>query len=184
VSFSASGSAPGSSPIQNYAWDFGDGVTAAAGSGSEATHLYNRGGTYQVTVIVTDANGLNSSASTQITINARLDTTVWSIAAGSTITAPPGSAITLQFLNGQLAGFAGCNSYNGSYTAIDNGDGTYAVSGSNVTTSRLVCPTEVMAVENSYLQALQQVITAQVQGNMLILDYLSGRLMFTELYNP
>jgi heat shock protein HslJ len=187
VSFSASGSTPGSSPIQSYTWDFGDGVTAAASSGSEATHLYNSGGTYQATVIVADANGLTSSATTQITINARLDTTVWSIPRGSqnsSVVPAPGSAITLQFLNGQLTGFAGCNSYTGSYTAVDNGDGTYAVSGSNISTSRLTCPPEVMAAENAYLQALAQVVTAQVQGNLLVLTYPGGQLAFNELYTP
>jgi len=178
VDFSAAGSQPGSSPIQSYTWDFGDGVTAQSADGSQATHLYNNGGTYQVTVVVTDANGLSSSATTEITISEHLDTTLWSLSASSSVTPAPGTEITLSFQSGQLAGFAGCNNYTGSYTATDNGDGTYSVSGSNLSTSKSICPDEVMIAENAYLQALQQVTTAQVQGDTLVLNYPAGVLNF------
>ena len=82
---------------------------------------------YEITVVVADANGQTSSASAVITINARLDAQAWTLSTINGQPLLPGTAITLQFLNGQLAGFAGCNDYSGSYTAVDNGDGTFAV---------------------------------------------------------
>ena len=186
VSFSAAGSTAGSSAIQSFAWDFGDGTSAAASAGTEATHLYNHGGTFQVTVIVTDAAGLSSSATTQVVISARLETTVWSLTTKqASIVAPvPGTAITLQFLNGQIAGFAGCNSYTGSYSAVDNGDGTFAVTPANLNATRMTCPQEVMQTETAFLTALAQVTTAQLQGETLVLSTPSGNLVFDEMYTP
>jgi len=66
VNFDASGTSAGS-PITGYDWDFGDGNT---GSGQLTTHAYGAAGTYQVTLTVTDQNGLSSSATTQIDVPA------------------------------------------------------------------------------------------------------------------
>jgi PKD repeat protein len=49
-----------SSPIVQYRWGFGDGVTA---DGMGATHAFAAPGSYNVTLNVTDENGLSSSAS-------------------------------------------------------------------------------------------------------------------------
>ncbi len=49
-----------SSPIVQYQWGFGDGVTA---SGMGATHAFAAPGSYNVTLNVVDENGLSSSAS-------------------------------------------------------------------------------------------------------------------------
>jgi beta-lactamase superfamily II metal-dependent hydrolase/PKD repeat protein len=43
--------------IVSYAWDFGDGNT---GNGAEVTHAYADDGSYQVTLTVTDSNGLTA----------------------------------------------------------------------------------------------------------------------------
>lgn len=184
IRFSAAGSTPGSSPIQSYAWNFGDGQSANSGASPDATHLYNQGGVFQVSVLVTDANGLTSSASAEVRVDTRLATTVWSLLPTSMTRPTPGVAITLQFLNGQVTGFSGCNSYTGAYSATDNGDGTFSVTASNLTSTKLVCPQEIMIIENDYLAALAQVNLAQVSGNTLTLSYPAGMLNFQELYTP
>jgi heat shock protein HslJ len=124
ISFDASGSAAGSSPITSYSWDFGDGTSAGPIPDSKITTLYNDAGTFQVTVIVTDQNGLSSSASAQVTISTRLGTpVVWILDTYANQILLPGTGITLEFLEGKIAGFGGCNSYNGAYTASPNPDG-------------------------------------------------------------
>ncbi len=57
ITFDGSGSLPGSSPIANYKWDFGDGNS---GDGATVTHIYDRPGTFQVTLMVTGEDGLSS----------------------------------------------------------------------------------------------------------------------------
>lgn len=57
VTFDGSESRPGSSPIANYKWDFGDGNS---GDGATVTHIYGRPGTFQVTLMVTGEDGLSS----------------------------------------------------------------------------------------------------------------------------
>ena len=56
-------SKPGSSAIVNYHWDFGDGKTAdETDQGGNTNHIYDNPGTYQLTLTVTDANGLKATA--------------------------------------------------------------------------------------------------------------------------
>lgn len=182
--FSAAGSTAGSSPIASYSWNFGDGQSANTDGSPEATHLFNRGGVFQVSVNVTDANGLTSSTSAEVRLDTRLDAAVWSLLPTSTVKPAPRSAITLQFLNNQLTGFAGCNSYNGSYSATDNGDGTFSVSLFNLTATKLSCPQEIMTIEADFFRALEQITTAQIIGDALILTYPTSTLNFEELYTP
>jgi len=96
----------------------------------------------------------------------------------------PGTTITLQFLNGQIAGFGGCNSYNGAYSATDNGDGTYSVQVTQITNTQMACPEDVMRQEQRYFEILSQVTTAQVQGNYLVLAAPVGTLAFYEVGSP
>jgi PKD repeat protein len=62
VVFDASGSSdsPSDKTILSYSWDFGD---ASVGAGVVTTHIYNRAGTYTVTLTVTDDDGYVSTDS-------------------------------------------------------------------------------------------------------------------------
>ncbi len=184
VTFDASGSQAGSSPIASFTWSFGDGAAAGPAMEAQARTIYNQSGSYEVIVTVTDQNGLSSTASTQVRIQARLDTTVWTLNGIGNQMLIPGTTITLQFLNGQIAGFAGCNSYSGSYTVVDNGDGTYGVTASGIDTSRMACPEAIMEQERVYLESLAQVATAQIQGSSLVLNTPAGILSFNEVGSP
>ena len=56
--------------IVSQRWDFGDGATA---SGEEVTHAYSAPGTYTVTFVATDDDGIEARASTEITIDNRVE---------------------------------------------------------------------------------------------------------------
>ena len=55
ITFTSLSSTNGGSEITNFAWDYGDGF---AGSGETVTHSYTLAGTYTVTLVVTNADGL------------------------------------------------------------------------------------------------------------------------------
>ena len=178
VKFDASTSQPGSSPITSYSWSLGNGNDLPASAESSVSATYNRAGNYEVTVFVFDANGLSSYATTRINIDARLDTSVWTLSRINTRPLLTGTAITMQFKQGELAGFAGCNTYNGQYTADLNEDGTYTIDIGPLTTSHLACPQNIMEQEQEYLTSLQQATQATIQENWIVLDSPPGRLEF------
>jgi heat shock protein HslJ len=173
VSFSAAASQPGTNPIASYAWNFGNGVTSQPSADPNASAIYDQPGVYQVTVVVMDTKGLSSSATLEISIDSRPQTGEWILS--NTL---PGTSITLTFRQGQFSGFTGCNSYSGSYTASDNGDGTYSVSASGLVATGAICSEEVMAQESAYLEALQTVSLASIQGNAMQLSYANGTLVY------
>ena len=180
VTFDASGSTSTGSSIASYTWNFGDGTTAGPSTDPLATTIYNQTGTYQVSVIVTDENNQSSEATMAVTIGTRLGTpTVWLL--DPTL---PGTAITLEFLAGQITGFAGCNSYNGGYTAAPNEDGTYTVTMTGLTNTGMACPGDIMQQEQNYLSTLSGVTAAQIQGNVLILDSPQGSLTYYQAGTP
>ena len=67
VNGSTSSAPPGRS-ITAYSWNWGDGTPAS--SGVTATHAYAAGGTYSVTLTVTDSQGLTASTSKSVTVAA------------------------------------------------------------------------------------------------------------------
>jgi PKD repeat protein len=66
VNFSAAGSSDAEGPIASYAWDFGDGGTAA---GMIVSHTYNSTGTFTALLRVTDSGNLTASTTRTITVN-------------------------------------------------------------------------------------------------------------------
>ncbi len=64
VTFDGSGSTSGS-PIDRYAWTFGDGGTA---NGARVTYAYGQAGSFNVVLTVTDRSGAQSSANHRIEI--------------------------------------------------------------------------------------------------------------------
>jgi heat shock protein HslJ len=175
LTFDASGSTSGSSPIVSYAWNFGDGTSAGPSAESSQTTIFNRAGGYQVSVVVTDENGQSSSATLDVNISTRLNTpVVWTLDRLDDQNLLPGTAITLQFLEGEIAGFAGCNTYRGSYSATQNEDGTYLVTITSLVTTGVSCPADMMKQEALYLTILPTVLMAQIQQNILNLDYPAG----------
>jgi MYXO-CTERM domain-containing protein len=67
LTFSASGSADVDGALIGYTWDFGDGTTA---SGLSASHAYQGGGTYTVTLTVIDNVGARHSDTLVARVNA------------------------------------------------------------------------------------------------------------------
>jgi heat shock protein HslJ len=176
VTFSAEGSTSGSSPINSFSWDFGDGTAAPASPNTSVTTLYEKSGTYTVTVTATDANGLSDSASMEIEIDTRMEGPVWTLHP-----VLPRTSITMQFLQGRLTGFSGCNTYDGTYIATDNGDGTYLVTINELISTQLSCSEELMEQESEYLEALSAITGASTDGNILILTGEGPDLTFYEV---
>jgi PKD repeat protein len=179
VTFSAEGSSSGSSPITGFSWDFGDGTTGPSSPNTTVTTLYENPGTFTVTVTATDANGLSDSASMEIVIDTRLEGPVWSL-----YPVLPRTAITMQFLSGELAGFSGCNTYSGTYTAVQNEDGTYQVEVMDLITTKLSCAEEIMEQEEQYISTLSAVNSGSIEGNLLKLTSPDAELTFYEVGTP
>lgn len=184
VALDASSSTPGSSPIVSYTWSFGNGTGKPASPLAQTTAIYNSAGMYEITVVAADTNGMTNSATVIITINARLETDVWTLSFIDEEPLLPGTAITLQFLDGGVAGFAGCNDYSGRYTVADNGDGTFAISVDRLNIGRRACPPEIMTQENDFESIFQAVTTAMIQENMLILSGPDVQLVFYLITEP
>jgi heat shock protein HslJ len=140
------------------------------------TTLYENPGTFTVTVTATDANGLSDSDSLQIEIDTRLEGPVWSL-----YPVLPRTAITMQFLEGELTGFSGCNTYSGNYIAEDNGDGTFQVTISDLVSTQLLCSEELTDQETEYMTALAATTGGFIEGNLLTLTGPESDLTYYEV---
>ncbi|MDO8502970.1 MAG: PKD domain-containing protein [Gemmatimonadaceae bacterium] len=66
-SFDASGSSDDSG-IASYSWNFGDGTSSVSAANPRASHSYSAKGTYSVTLTVSDAAGLQTSATQRVSV--------------------------------------------------------------------------------------------------------------------
>lgn len=173
VTFSAANSTQGTAAIASFQWQSGDGNNSGQVPDNTFTTIYTRPGVYYPVVTVADANGLSDSASMQIVINARLEGTNWSLS-----TAIPGTAITLQFSNGTVSGFSGCNNFNAGYTTtLAAGNSNNIVIGPIVAGGQL-CTEEIMNQEQAFLAALQTATDYTITANSLTITTANGTLTF------
>ncbi|MGD2048228.1 MAG: META domain-containing protein, partial [Chloroflexota bacterium] len=159
VTFSAAGSQQGTEAIASYTWQSGDGNNIGPISENSFTTVYSRPGTYYPTVTVADANGLSDSASMAITVNANLEGTDWIL--NNTL---PGTTISLVFANGNLSGFAGCNSYNASYSSTRVAGPSNNITVGPVISTGALCSEEINAQEQDYLTNLESATSYTISG--------------------
>ncbi len=70
VTFDASASYDPDGIVANYTWNFGDDTSSVTETTAVTTHTYTDVGTYLVTLIVTDDDGLNDTFSVNLTVSA------------------------------------------------------------------------------------------------------------------
>ena len=173
VTFSAANSVQGTAAISSYQWQSGDGNNTGPTPESSFTTIYSVPGTYYPSVTVTDAGGLSDSASMAITINANLAGSEWILS--NTI---PGTSISLSFGNGSLSGFAGCNSYNASYTTTLAAGNTNSITVGPITSTGSLCSEQIMNQEQGYYSSLQTASSYTINGDALTLTTASGPLTY------
>lgn len=82
-----------------------------------------------------------------------------------------GEEVTLAFsTDGSFAGHSGCNNYTGSYSTTDDGE----IAVTDTAATRAMCEDNVMAVEDAYLAALEQVERFEINGDVLTLSDADG----------
>ena len=173
VTFSSAGSQQGTAEITGYQWQSGDGNNIGPMLENSFTTSYWQPGIYYPSVTVADASGLSDSASMAITVNANLQGTDWILS--NTI---PGTSISLVFANGALSGFAGCNSYNATYSSTRAAGGSNNISVGPVTSTQQLCSEEIMSQEQAYLTNLQSAGSYTINGTTLTLTTAGGPLTF------
>ncbi len=129
-------------PVTGYSWDFGDGTGA---NEQNPTHTYNAGGTYNVTLTVSDANGRTSITTQPVAVAAPIQAAF----------SPSASGLTVQFVNqstGPVTGYAwdfgdggSSNEQNPTHTYVAGGtyDVTLLVSDAGGNTNNVTLPVTV-----------------------------------------
>ncbi len=173
VTFSAANSQQGTAAIASYSWQSGDGNNTGPVANNTFTTIYSKPGIYYPTVTVADASGLGDSASMAITINANLEGTAWHLT-----TAIQGTTVSLQFSNGTLGGFAGCNNYNAGYSTTLAAGPTNSIQVGPIITSQAICDETTMSQEQAYLAGLSTASQYTISGTSLTLTTANGPLIF------
>jgi len=108
IAFSSAGSSdPDGDPLA-YAWDFGDGGTAA---GTSVSHAYEEAGNYTATLTVTDPAGAADVATTTVTISKATPAIVWSTPGSIILGTPYGAVLSATATGVSGATLAGTFTY-------------------------------------------------------------------------
>lgn len=164
VTFDASASSGGDSPIDRYVWHLDSPAGPGADVGPTVTGAFDRPGRRHVFLTVTNAAGMSDSASLEVTVAAGLEDTTWIFLGGV-----PGSEISAVFGEGQITGFAGCNSYTSSYDVRDE-----MLSVGEITTTGRVCTGPVADQEAAFLEALAAAQSYAIEGATLTITSATG----------
>jgi heat shock protein HslJ len=174
VTFSAAGSQQGTGAISGYQWQSGAGDNTGTVPDNTFTTIYSTPGIYYPSVTVVDANNLSDGASMAITVNAHLDGTDWLL--GGTIL---GTTISVNFGNGTVSGFAGCNSYSGTYTSTRAAGTSNSITIGPLSATGALCSDEIMTQEQAYLTNLQSATQYTISGNTLTLTTTGTPLVYS-----
>jgi PKD repeat protein len=130
-SFDGSASSDGDGTVVSYAWTFG---ADGSGSGAQPAHTFSAGGTYSVTLQVTDDGGATGNVTQQVTVSAAPSGTVSIGGLTAVSTSRRGgwtATVTISVRDDQLAPVSGAT-VTGSWS---NGAGTSCVTGTSGTCS-------------------------------------------------
>ena len=85
--------------------------------------------------------------------------------------------VTAIFEEGKLTGSAGCNTYNGTYTA-SSGSSENEIAIGPLATTRMACAENVMGQETRYLSALEAAETYTIEDTTLTIYFPGGALIY------
>jgi heat shock protein HslJ len=165
VTFQGGNSIPGSSPIVVYAWGVNGAQTTSGGIDVSYTTRFDAPGLYEVTLTVTDQNGLNNTAGLQIEV---LEPDVPQSPPTAVIEGPGQATL------GEEVTFRGGNSTPGSSAIVDyqwdfgNGQGGSGESASTVYDAPGAYPVTLTVTDENGLSnnASQQVVVEDSQGSL------------------
>ncbi|KKK94281.1 hypothetical protein LCGC14_2684430, partial [marine sediment metagenome] len=152
VHFDASGSSDPDGDTLSYEWDFDDGGSAGPGSSDAATHVYQSGGTYTVTLTVDDNVNDPVTATATVEINSLPD-----VDAGGPYSGKPGDTIH----------FDGSDTFDADGDALvyewDFGDGDTAGPGSNHSPTHVYQNAGTYVAELTVSDNVNDDVTVQVE---------------------
>lgn len=176
-------STAGDSPITSWSWDFGDGGVSTS---QNPTHTYTTAGTFNVTLLLTDANGCNSNQTFPAFINSNSNSPFAGFDATPQVGCIP--PVNVNFANLSFGGTAplsylwdfgdGNTSTETTPTHSYTADGVYDVS--LTVTDQNGCAT--VALEEDFITIVENpVIDFEVNGTV---GCLGEQVHFTDLSSP
>ena len=112
-------------------------------------------------------------------VDPALDDTEWVLTSLNSNTLLEGSNITLNFAEGGVGGFAGCNRYGGEYTVAN--EGTLTIGEMVITLMDCQTPEGILEQERAYIEALRNAAAYRVMDDRLEIANAAGEmtLVFT-----
>jgi heat shock protein HslJ len=112
-----------------------------------------------------------------VVVDPELEGTAWTLTSLRGAAPMEGTALTLVLSPSRFEGYAGCNHYGGEYEAADDG----VLELGAVAITQMDCPTPegVIAQEEAYVQALQEVAGYRLAGDQLALRDADGETIVT-----